>query len=102
MEGSAWVESMNLSLAAKSIALFVFSVLSLILLTLFESSLSGISLPAERAISALFLVLPGVVGTVLGILSILRKEAPRWMAILGVLLDALFALFHIFVISFAG
>ena len=102
MEGSARVESMNLSLAAKSIALFVFSVLSLILLTLFESSLSGISLPAERAISALFLVLPGVVGTVLGILSILRKEAQRWMAILGMLLNALFALFHIFVISFAG
>ena len=102
MEGSARVKSMNLSLAAKSIALFVFSVLSLILLTLFESSLSGMSLTAEKTISALLLVLPGVIGVAFGVLSILRKEAQRWMAVLGMLLNALFALFHIFVISFAG
>jgi len=93
---------MKLSLGAKSIALFVLSVLFLLLLTLFESSLSGMSLTAEKVISALLLVVPGVIGTVFGVLSILRKEDRRWMAILGVLLNALFALFQIFVISFAG
>jgi len=92
----------NLSLGAKAIALFGLSVLFLVLLTLFESLLSGTSLTAEKAISALLLVLPGVIGVAFGILSIIRKESRLWMAILGILLNALFALFHIFVISFAG
>ncbi len=93
---------MRLGLAAKSIALFIFSVLSLVLLTLFESSLSGMSLTSEESISALLLVLPGVVGVVLGILSIIRKESKLGMAIVGILINALFALFHLLVISFAG
>lgn len=93
---------MNISLGAKSLALFVVSVLFLILITLFESSLSGMSLTAEKISSALLLVLPGVLGIVFGALGIIRKEASRWMSILGILLNALFALFQIFVISFAG
>lgn len=93
---------MKLSLGAKSIALFVLSVLFLVLLTLFEPSLSGMSLTAEKAISALLFVLPGVIGVAFGILSISRKESSLWMAILGILLNGLFALFHIFVLSFAG
>ena len=93
---------MNLSLGAKAIALFGLSVLFLVLLTLFEPSLSGMSLTAEKAISALLLILPGVIGVAFGILSISRKESRLWMAILGILLNVLFALFHIFVISFAG
>jgi len=93
---------MNLSLGAKAIALFGLSVLFLVLLTLFEPSLSGMSLTAEEAISALLLILPGVIGVAFGILSIFRKESRLWMAILGILLNGLFALFHIFVISFAG
>jgi uncharacterized membrane protein len=60
------------------------------------------SLTAEKAISAWLLVLPGVVGVAIGILSIIRKESRLWMAILGILLNAFFELFQIFVISFAG
>jgi hypothetical protein len=93
---------MKLSLGAKSIALFVLSVLFLILLTVFEASLSGLSLTLERVISALLLILPGIIGAVFGILGILRKEPKLWMAILGVLLNTLFALFFIFLLSFAG
>lgn len=93
---------MNMSLGAKSLALFVVSVLFLIFITLFESSLSGMSLTVEKALSALLLVLPGVIGIVLGVLSLFRKEASRWTAVLGILFNALFALFQIFVISFAG
>jgi hypothetical protein len=93
---------MNLSLGAKSIALFVLSVLFLVLLTVFESSLSGLSLTAEKMISALLLVLPAMIGVVFGILSITRKEPRPWVAILGVLFNALFALFFIFLLSFAG
>jgi hypothetical protein len=93
---------MNMSLGAKSLALFGVSVLFLILITLFESSLSGMSLSAEKILSALLLVVPAVLGIVLGVLSINRKEIIRWMAILGIILNGLFALFQIFVISFAG
>ena len=93
---------MNISLGAKSLALFAVSVLFLILITLFEASLAGMSLTAEKILSALLLVVPAVIGIVLGVLGINRKEANRWMAILGILLNALFALFQIFVISFAG
>jgi len=93
---------MNMSLGAKSLALFAVSVLFLLFITLFESSLSGMSLTAEKVFSALLLVLPGAIGIVLGVLGLLRKESGRWMAVLGILLNALFALFQIFVISFAG
>jgi len=93
---------MNLSLGAKSIVLFALSVLFLILLTVFESSLSALSLTAERAISVLLLVLPAVLGLVFGIRGISAKEPKPWVAILGVLLNALFALFFIFLLSFAG
>ena len=90
---------MKLSLRATSLSLFVLSVLFLILLTLFESSLSSMSSTAERLLSVLLLVLPRVIGTVFGILSLIRKEPSPWIAVLGILLNALF---HIFVISFAG
>jgi len=93
---------MKWSFAAASLSLFAVSVLSLLLLTLFESSLTNMSVVAERLVSAVLLVLPGVVGVILGVMSFVRKEAKRWMAVLGILLNALFALFFTFVLAFAG
>lgn len=93
---------MKMSLGAKSLTLFGLSVLFLILLTLFESLLSGMSLTGERVISALLLVLPGVIGIVFGVLSMLRKESRVWVAILGVILNGLFVLFQTAVLFFAG
>jgi hypothetical protein len=93
---------MKLSLGAKSLALFLLSVLFLVLLTLFESSLAGLSLTTERILSLLLLVLPAAIGVVFGVLSTARKESKLWIGILGILLNALFALFHIFLLSFAG
>jgi hypothetical protein len=93
---------MNLSLGVKSLILFALSVVFLVLLTLFESLLIGLSVTAERVISFLVLVLPGITGIVFGILGIVRKESKTWIAYLGILLNTLFALFHLFVLSFAG
>jgi hypothetical protein len=93
---------MKLSFGAKSILFFLLAVLFLVLLTLFESLLSGLSLSTEKWISLLLLVLPAVIGVVFGILSITRKESKSWIGILGILLNALFALFHLFLLSFAG
>jgi hypothetical protein len=93
---------MKLSLGTQSILLFILSLLFLFLLTFFESSLSGLSLTTERIISALLLVLPGVIGMVLGIMGILRKEPRAWVAGLGMILNGLFVLFQTGVLLFAG
>jgi len=91
---------MSLSFGTKSILLFVLSILFLILLTLFDAALSRLSITTERVIGFLLLVLPGIAGVIYGIMSIRYKEKP-WMAILGILLNSLFALFQLFVISIA-
>ena len=93
---------MKSSLAAKSLMLFGLSIVFLVLLTVFESSLLGISDTIERVISALLLIVPGIAGVVLGVLSIQRKEMKNGIAVTGILLNALFALFFTFVLSFAG
>jgi hypothetical protein len=93
---------MNLKLSTLSILFFLLSLLFLLLLTRFESSLTGLSLTAERILSLLLLVVPALAGIVFGVLSILRKESRRWLGVLGTLLNALFALFHLFLLSFAG
>ena len=92
---------MNLGFGTKSILLFGLSILFLVLLTLFDSSLSALSFTEQRVIGFLLLVLPGIAGIVYGVVSLKRKEKP-WVAILGILLNSLFALFQLFVISFAG
>lgn len=93
---------MNLSLAAKSLVLFGTSVFILILLTGFESALPGMPGAAERSLSAVLLILPATVGVVFGILSLRRNEMKTGMAIAGITLNALFVIFHAFVLSFAG
>ena len=92
----------KLSRGAISLTLFVLSVIFLILLMLFESSLANLSMSVERSISALFLVLPGILGILFGISSLMRKEDKLWIAVIGIVLNALFALFHISVLAFAG
>ena len=88
--------------AGISIILLIISVAMLILLTLFEASLSSLPTAVERMVSGLLLVLPAALGVLFGVLSLLRKESNRWLAIPGIVLNSLFALFHISVISFAG
>ena len=90
------------NLGAKSLALFGLSLLFLILLTLFESLLLNLSITEERILSFLVLVLPAVLGVVLGVLGVRARENRLWMSVLGIILNALFALFHFFVLSFAG
>ena len=93
---------MKLSLATASLILFGLSVLLLILLTLFESALLGMSPKAERVFSLLGLVMPSAIGAILGLMSLMRKEGRAWLAVAGILLNTLFALIHLIVILFAG
>ena len=92
----------KLNYAGTSIVLFIISIAMLFLLTLFESSLSGLPTNIERIVSVLLLVLPVVIGVIFGIMSLIQKEPRRWLAILGIVLNGLSALFHISVLSFAG
>ena len=82
--------------------LFGVSVLLLIALTVFESALVGVSLTAQRVISFFALVVPAAIGALLSVISLARQEGNAWLAIIALLLNTLFALFHLFVILFAG
>jgi hypothetical protein len=93
---------MKLSLAAGSLLLFGLAVVLLLTLTRFETVLLGMSPEAERIISLLGLVLPAVIGAGLGVLSLRRRAEPAELAIVGIALNTIFALFHLMVILFAG
>ena len=51
--------------------MFMVSIVFLVLLTVFEASFSGMPVTAERIISGLVLVLPGILGAIFGLLSLL-------------------------------
>ena len=92
----------KMALASLSVVLFLVSLAMLLLLTLFESAFLGMPTAVERIVSGLLLVLPAVIGVVLGVLSLYRKEPKPWIAIAGILLNAIFAIFNLLVLSFAG
>ena len=93
---------MNLTHGKKSIILLAVSIVALLLLSYFESAFSGLSTSIERIVSFILLVLPGIAGVVFGVLGLVKKEPQKWIAILGVILNGLFAMFMLFVLSFAG
>ncbi len=93
---------MKLSLAGSSLLLLGLSIVLLVALTLFESALVGLSLGAERLVTFLGLVLPAGIGAVLGVLSLVRKEERAGLAVTGMVLNTLFALFHLTILLFAG
>ena len=82
--------------------LFGLSIVLLLALTLFESALVGMSLRAQRLVTLLLLVLPSAAGSVVGMMSLIRKERRPWLAVAAVVLNGLFALFHLMVVLFAG
>jgi len=90
------------SLATVSLIIFGLSVLFLLVWTMSESALVGMSVIAERVVTFALLVLPAAVGAVLGVMSLLRKEGQKGLAITGILLNTLFAAFHLLLVLFAG
>ena len=93
---------MKLSLAATSLLLLGFSIIFLIVWTLSEAAFAGMSTLAERIVTFLMLVLPTGIGAVLGVMSLVRREGKAVLASTGVVLNTLFALFHLMLILFAG
>jgi hypothetical protein len=93
---------MKLSLAGGSMLIFVLCVALLAGLTLLESALAGMSFGAQRLVTLLGLVVPAIFGAGLGVMSLVRREGRMWFAVAGVVLNTLFALFHLAIILFAG
>ena len=93
---------MKRNLLNGSLILFGLSVLLWLAMTVFESSLAGTSFALQRFLTFLLLVLPTGVGVILGILSLARKEGRAGMAVTSIVLNALFALFFLMIILFAG
>ena len=91
-----------MKLVTMSLILLLGSVLLWFTGTLFESVLVGMSTGVERLLTFLLLVLPAGVGSVLGGMSLIRREGRTWLAATLTALNALFALFHLTIILFAG
>jgi hypothetical protein len=88
--------------AKTSLYLFGLSIILLIAMTAFESALVGTSQGTQRIITFLTLVLPAMAGLVFGIISVSRKEGRTALAVTGIILNTLFAIFHLLILSFAG
>jgi hypothetical protein len=90
------------SLAGRSFLLFGLCILILAGITLSESTLGVMSLTVQRVITLFGLVLPAVLGVVFGVQSLRRREGHPWLASFGILLNGLFAAFHLLIVLFAG
>jgi hypothetical protein len=93
---------MKRSLVSVSFLLFGLSVLFLAVWTLSEAAFAGMSTFAERIVTFSMLVLPAGIGAVLGVMSLIHREGRTGLAVTGILLNALFALFHLMIVLLAG
>ena len=93
---------MKRSLATLSLLLFGLSVILLFAWTASESVFMGMSVAAERVVTFVMLVLPAGIGAVLGAMSLMQREGKTALAFMGIVLNTLFALFHLMLILFAG
>ena len=82
--------------------MFGISLLLLGLLTIFEDAFTSMTSGAERLLTFLFLVLPAGLGAIFGVMSLIHRQGRTWLAIAGILLNMLFALFHLMLVLFAG
>lgn len=93
---------MKRSLATFSLLLLGISVIFLTAWTVFESAFMGMSATAERIVTFALLVLPAGTGAFLGLLSLIQKEGKAGLAVAGIVLNTLFALFHLMIVLLAG
>jgi hypothetical protein len=93
---------MKNTLAGKSFFFFCFCLALFIAFTLLDPVLGGLSFELQRVIVFLGFVLPGGIGAVLGVMSLIRKEGRPWLALTAALLNSAFALFHLMIILIAG
>lgn len=82
--------------------MFGASILLLLVWTGLESAFVGMSAVAERIVTFALLVLPAGTGAVFGLRSLRSEDGQRWLAVMGLTLNTLFAAFHLLIVLFAG
>ena len=93
---------MKLNYVGSSLLFLVIAVLLMSVFTLFESGLVGMSPGGERLLTFLALVMAPLAGAALAVISLLRREGRAWIAVFSAVVNALIALFHLFIVLFAG
>ena len=93
---------MKLNYAVRSLLILVLSIVFLLIFTLLDSTIADLSTMLQRVITILALVITPLIGTVLGVMSFLRKDGPAWLALICSAANALFSLFYLAVVFFAG
>ena len=93
---------MKPSHAVSSLFVFVASVILLLVFTLVDSEIAGTSRGTQRLIALVALVVAPGFGSMLGVMSLIRKEERAWLSVTGIVLNSLFAGFHLMVILLAG
>jgi hypothetical protein len=93
---------MKTRFAQASLILFGVSLLLLVALTLFESALINVAPATERLLTFLLLVVPAALGAACALMSLRRREGRTALAVAGVVLNSLFALFHLMIVLLAG
>lgn len=86
------------SCAVFAITLLIFLATS----TLFDPYLGSFSLDTQRWIGVVILVLPPVIGAVLGLIGVRQRAGSKALAVSGLCLNTLIALFFALVLFFAG
>jgi hypothetical protein len=74
----------------------------LLVFGVFEQAILGLSEAGERWLAIVLVVLPVTAGAILGAFGLVRPGQNRLLAVLGLVLNALFALFIRFVLTVAG
>lgn len=93
---------MKSGFAGRSMLLFGLCIVILVVTTLAESALGVMSFTFQRIFTFLGFVLPAGIGCGFGVMSLVRKEGRPWLASAGIVLNGLFAIFHLMIILFAG
>jgi len=79
------------------------AVLMLLVGTLaFDSTLSGLSLTAQRWVTFFALVVPPIIGGAAAVIGLVSKERSKLLLALGLVLNSAFGLFFVGVLLIAG
>ena len=93
-----WSKPLKWSYLLFGIALLAFLITGVLL----DSTLASVPTGTQRLMNIGLIILPTLLGTVLGVMALLHKPVRWLLAILAILLNGLTALFFIAIVSFAG
>ncbi len=86
-----------------SIILMFIPVLSVVVLTfILEPFVNNLSITIQRIIAVLTLLLPAVLGFILAVVGLVKKEDRKWIHIIGMIVNLLESLYFGLLVLIAG